>query len=69
VRPDVVDDEDVGVVEPGGRFRLLLESREAVGVRRKLRVDHFQGDVPLEPRVPRPVDLAHAAAPRSATIS
>ena len=61
VRPDVVDDEDVGVIELGGGAGFLLEAREAFGIRGEAGVDDLDRDVTAEPRVPRPVNLAHAA--------
>ena len=61
VRADVVDDEDVGVIELGGGAGFLLEAREAVGIRGEAGVNDLDGDVAPESRVPRPVDLAHAA--------
>ncbi len=49
------------MVESGGRLRLLLEARKTDGIRRELRVDHLQGDLPVQPRVPGPIDLTHPA--------
>ena len=61
MRADVVDDEDVGVVELGGGAGFLLEAREAFGIGGEARVDDLDRDFAPEPRVARPVDLAHAA--------
>ncbi len=44
-------------------FASCSKRAEAVGVGRELRVDHLQGDLPVQPRVPCPPDLAHPARP------
>ena len=49
------------MVQRRGRAGFLLESMEAIGVGRKRRRQHFDGDVATEPCVARLVDLAHAA--------
>ena len=45
LRPDVVDDEDVGVGELAGRSGFLLEAPEAVGIGGDLRGQDLDGDV------------------------
>ena len=56
---DVVDVDDVGMVEGGGRARLAVEAPQQLGV--GAGAQHLEGDRPAQPRVPRAVDLAHAA--------
>ena len=56
-----VDVGDVRMVQRGEDLRLSLESSESVRVRREGIGQHLQGIVPLEPRVMRSPDLAHAA--------
>ena len=70
VPSEVVDREDVRVRERGDRLRLALEARERLAVRDEALGQDLDRDVALEPRVPRPVDLAHAArAPIGERIS
>ena len=61
VLPDVVEGDDVGMVERGDRAGFLLEAPAAIGVGGELRRQGLQGHLPAEPRVARPVHLAHAA--------
>jgi hypothetical protein len=63
VRAHVVDGEDVRVVERARGPRLLLEAAETVRTARRRLRQHLDGDLTAEPRVPRAVDLAHAAGP------
>ena len=49
------------MIELGGGAGFLLEAQEAFGIRGKAGVNDLQGDVSPEPRVPRPVHLAHSA--------
>ncbi len=56
----VVDRQDVGVRQRGDRTRFPFEARERVRVGRHGRRDDLDRDVPLQPRVPRAIDLAHA---------
>ena len=58
---DVVERDDVGVIEGGGRPGFLLESRDAVRVRRHDRRQDLDRDFAMQARVVRPIDLAHAA--------
>ena len=58
---DVIDGEDVGVVQRGGRPRLLLEAPQPVGVGTQPGRQDFDRDVATEPRVARPIDLPHPA--------
>ena len=68
VRPvvdaDVVDVRDVRVVEGRGGARLALEPLAVDLVDGQLRGQHLDRDGAVEPRVPRPVDLPHAAGAR-----
>jgi hypothetical protein len=50
----------VRVVERGDHARLALESRARVGVAGNVRRQQLDGDAAIEPRVARPVDVAHA---------
>ena len=52
---------DVRVVERGEDLRLALEAGEAVGVGGEGRGQQLQGDVAVEARVGRAVDLAHSS--------
>ena len=62
---DVVDGDDVGVVEPAGRARLLVEARFVLGhlVRRQREVDRLDRNDAVQHRVARLVDDAHGALP------
>ena len=59
----VVDRDDVRVVEPGGRSRLAEEPLHDPLVPSR-RLEHLQGDIPVEPGVVRQIDLAEAAIPQ-----
>ena len=52
------------MVEGARGLRLLLEAAQAIGVRRHRLRQHLHRDLAAEPRVPRAVDLAHAAGPQ-----
>src|SRR5262249_52236162 len=58
---DVVDGEDVRVRQRRDRLRLALEARERVGIGGQLRDEDLDGDVAIEPRIARAVDVAHPA--------
>ena len=49
------------MVQRGDRAGLLLEATEAIGVGGERRGQDLDGDVAAEARVPRAIDLAHAA--------
>jgi hypothetical protein len=51
------------VVEGGDGPRFLLEPPQPLRVRPHLGRQDLDGDVPPEPRVPRPVHLAHPPRP------
>jgi hypothetical protein len=61
VAADVMDGADMRVVERRNRPRFLLEALPRLGVGRARAGDDLDGDRAIEPRVPRFVDLAHAA--------
>ena len=58
---DVVDVDDVGMIQAGGRARFLLEAPPPFGVRREVGRQHLQRDIAAQPAVVRAVDLAHPA--------
>ena len=58
---DVVDGNDVGMRKGGERFHLALEPRERLGIAREGCRQDFDRDLASEPRVPRSINLAHAA--------
>ena len=61
VGAEVVDREDVRMRERRDGLRLALEPRERVGIGGDGFGEDLDRDVAVELRVPRPVDLAHAA--------
>ena len=69
VGPDVVDDEDVGVVERGSGTGFLLEATHAIGIGRELSRQHLDGHVAPEAGVVRAIDLAHPTRPSRAVTS
>ena len=62
-RPELVDRHDVRVVERGGRLRLELEPRHEARVAGPGLGQRLERDLPLQPRVARAIDLAHAPGP------
>ena len=61
-RPNSKIDEDVRMREPGDAHRLALEPRQRAGIRwRAAAGEDLDGDLAIEPRIARAVDLAHAA--------
>jgi len=52
----------VRVIQRGEDFRLALEARQPLRIRRKEIRQDLDRDVALEPRVAGPIDLAHAAS-------
>ena len=58
---DVVDSQDVRMIQPPGGACLLFETTDAARVRGERLRDQFDRDLAIETRVPRLVDLAHAA--------
>ena len=49
------------MVERRQHLRLALEARQPFGIAGKGVRQHLNGDVPVEGRVPRSVDITHAA--------
>jgi len=58
----VVQRTNVRMRERGDRARLALEAGAQVGIARDFRRKDLDRDGAIEPRVPRAIDLAHAAA-------
>ena len=58
----VVDVDDVGVREAGGRLRFAAESLDEVGVGGELGEQHLDGDLAVEQEIARGEDVGHAAA-------
>jgi hypothetical protein len=56
-----VDGGDVRVIERRKNFSFALKTRKAIGIGRQRRGKHFDGDVPLQSRICRAVNLTHAA--------
>jgi hypothetical protein len=53
--------DDVGVVQRGGGARFAFEPQPAPGVRRRIRRQHLDRDIPAKSRIFRAVNLTHAA--------
>ena len=62
VLAEVVDRDDVGVAERGGRLGLLPEARREVGVAQVLRTEQLERDVATELGIGGAVDGRHPAA-------
>ena len=58
---DIVHDEDVRMVQRGGRARFLLEALHAIGVGRDGRGEDLEGDLTIQPRIARAKHFAHPA--------
>jgi hypothetical protein len=58
---DVVEGADVGMREPRDRFGFTLQALFPGRIGRETLRQHLDRDVALEPRIARPVHLAHAA--------
>ncbi len=61
VLADFVDGDDVGVLQVGGRFGLSQKSFDLVWTGQDACADHFQGQIPVQTRLPGLPDDAHAA--------
>ncbi len=59
--PYLVDRDDVGMVQRGGRARLLLETGEPVAVPRERLGQDFDRHFSSQPRIPCPPHLSHSA--------
>ena len=60
--PDVVDDQQIGMIKGAGRPCLGLEPPDAVGVSGDGASQRLDRDVASQPRVASAIDLAHAAS-------
>ena len=58
---DGMDSDDVRVVERGHGERLAREALAAIGIRGRDVGQHLEGDLALQPRIARPIDLSHPA--------
>ena len=58
---DAVYLRDVLVVQGGDDVGFAFKPGDPLGVRCKLRREDLDGDVPVEPSVAGPIDLAHGA--------
>ena len=65
VPADVVQRADVRMIERGHRARLALEALPRLRVAGDLRRQHLDRDAAIQPRVPRPIHLPHAARRRA----
>ena len=61
VLADLVNRHDVGVVQIGGRLRLLAETLHFFAGSERARQDHLESDGPIKADLSGPVDNAHAA--------
>ena len=61
VADELEDRQDVRMRQPGDAHRLALEPREPGRIGRQLRGEHLDGHVAIEPRIARPIDVAHPA--------
>ena len=66
VRAEIEDHEEVRVVESPGRPGFLLETAQAIGIRREAGGQDLDGDVAADPRITGAVHFAHAAGPERA---
>jgi len=58
---DVVERADVRVIERRDRARLAVEALAQLRICGEGLGQHLDGDRPIEPRIARPIDLAHPA--------
>ena len=56
-----VNVRDVRMIQPGERLRFALESAQAFGIVGDCLEEYLIGDVTMQPRVVRPIHLAHPA--------
>ncbi len=63
---DVVDGDDVGVVQEGRQLRFAHQAFRRGAIGRELVRDELDRDQPAQTRVPRLIDLAHAARSKGA---
>ena len=58
-----VNGRDVRVIQRGEESSLPLEPRDPVRIGRERLGEDLDGNVAIEPRVPRPIHFPHAAGP------
>ena len=58
---DPVNGGDMWMVQRRERLRLALEPRQALGIGREGLRQHLQGNLAVQPRIARAIDLAHPA--------
>src|SRR5437879_6346086 len=58
---DVVNVDDAGVIQGGGRFRLLHKAALALGAGSGIWAQHLDGDGTVEMGIESPIHNAHAA--------
>jgi hypothetical protein len=61
VRADFVDGQDVGVIQAGGRIRLLLESSKEILVVCNVAGQQLDGNVPPQAQIVGEIHLPHPA--------
>jgi hypothetical protein len=59
---EVVNGEDVGMIQRCNRLRLLLKTPQLLGIAGESPRQDLDRDLAVEPRIPRPIHLAHAAS-------
>ena len=69
LNPDIEDAEDVRMRERGDRLRLALESRARGRIDGKRGRQNLEGDVAMQFRVTRAIDLPMPPAPMAPRIS
>lgn len=60
---DIIHPGNVLMIELGSGFGFIVESLTGFRFGRMFCGEHFEGDDPIQPGVPRPIDPSHAAAP------
>src|SRR5260370_21110448 len=53
--------KNVGMVQSGSRFGLLLEAPQPLGIARNERRQHLDGYIPLQAKIPCSIDFPHPA--------
>jgi hypothetical protein len=61
LRPDVMDNADVGMLQPRDGFRFTLEALMPVRIGRQVRGKDFDRDLTAQARIEGKVHFAHAA--------
>jgi hypothetical protein len=60
---EIVQHEKIRMVDPSGGSCFAFEALAGVGVGKRRRRQHLDGDVALDARIVRPVNLAHTSSP------